>query len=494
MFFAGYLRKIRVVLSTLKALDRSQAVIEFSPDGRVLTANKNFLSAMGYTLAEIQGKPHAMFVEEAERNSAAYKAFWDALRRGEYQAAQFKRIGKGGREVWIEASYNPVLDEAGRPVKVVKYATDVTAQKLEYADLRGQMDAIRRSQAVIEFALDGTVLTANDLFLNTLGYTLDEVRGKPHAMFVEPAQRDSADYRAFWDALRRGEYRAAQFKRIGKGGRAVWIEASYNPIFDLNGRPFKVVKYATDITRQVQMLADLKQLIDKNFGEIDQAMARATGQSGEALHAAGETSGAVQMIASSAEELAASIREISQSMAQSRAAAESAAELAERADASTQRLATVARSMEGVVEAIRGIAGQINLLALNATIEAARAGEAGKGFAVVATEVKNLATQSANATQQISNEIEGMQAVSGEVVGALSTIRQSIGTVREYVTSTASAVEEQSAVTRDMSSSMQRMAVAVETVTTNLGGIAAAVGQVGTAVATTKQAAHVLAR
>ncbi|TWB34595.1 methyl-accepting chemotaxis protein [Nitrospirillum pindoramense] len=494
MFFAGYLRKIRVVLSTLKALDRSQAVIEFSPDGRVLTANKNFLSAMGYTLAEIQGKPHAMFVEEAERNSAAYKAFWDALRRGEYQAAQFKRIGKGGREVWIEASYNPVLDDAGRPVKVVKYATDVTAQKLEYADMRGQMDAIRRSQAVIEFALDGTVLTANDLFLNTLGYTLAEVKGKPHAMFVEPAQRDSAEYRAFWDALRRGEYRAEQFKRIGKGGRAVWIEASYNPIFDLNGRPFKVVKYATDITRQVQMLADLKQLIDNNFGEIDQAMARATGQSGEALHAAGETSGAVQMMASSAEELAASIREISQSMAQSRAAAESAAELAERADASTQRLATVARSMEGVVEAIRGIAGQINLLALNATIEAARAGEAGKGFAVVATEVKNLATQSANATQQISDEIEGMQAVSGEVVGALSTIRQSIGTVREYVTSTASAVEEQSAVTRDMSSNMQRTAVAVETVTTNLGGIAAAVGQVGTAVATTKQAAHVLAR
>ncbi|MEE3625780.1 PAS domain-containing methyl-accepting chemotaxis protein [Nitrospirillum sp. BR 11752] len=494
MFFAGYLRKIRVVLSTLKALDRSQAVIEFSPDGRVLTANKNFLSAMGYTLAEIQGKPHAMFVEEAERNSAAYKAFWDALRRGEYQAAQFKRIGKGGREVWIEASYNPILDDAGRPVKVVKYATDVTAQKLEYADMRGQMDAIRRSQAVIEFALDGTVLTANDLFLNALGYTLAEVKGKPHAMFLEPAERDSAEYRAFWDALRRGEYRAAQFKRIGKGGRAVWIEASYNPIFDLNGRPFKVVKYATDITRQIQMLADLKQLIDNNFGEIDQAMARATGQSGEALHAAGETSGAVQMMASSAEELAASIREISQSMAQSRAAAESAAELAERADASTQRLATVARSMEGVVEAIRGIAGQINLLALNATIEAARAGEAGKGFAVVATEVKNLATQSANATQQISDEIEGMQAVSGEVVGALSTIRQSIGTVREYVTSTASAVEEQSAVTRDMSSNMQRTAVAVETVTTNLGGIAAAVGQVGTAVATTKQAAHVLAR
>ncbi|TWB34592.1 methyl-accepting chemotaxis protein [Nitrospirillum pindoramense] len=480
--------------STLKALDRSQAVIEFSLDGRVLTANRNFLAAMGYTLAEIQGHPHSLFVDEAERNSAAYKAFWDALRRGEYQAAQVKRVGKGGRTVWFEASYNPVLDGAGRPVTVVAYATDITAQKLEYVDMRGQMAAIRKSQAVIEFALDGTVLTANDLFLNTLGYTLDEVRGQPHATFVEPAERDSAEYRTFWDTLRRGEYRAAQFKRIGKGGRVVWIEASYNPIFDLNGQPFKVVKYATDITRQIQMLADLKQLIDKNFGEVDQAMARATGQSGEALHAAEDTSGAVQMMASSVEELAASIREISQSMAQSRAAAESAAQLADMADASTQQLAGVARSMESVVEVIRGIAGQINLLALNATIEAARAGEAGKGFAVVATEVKNLAMQSANATQQISNEIEGMQAVSGEVVGALSTIRQSIGTVREYVTSTASAVEEQSAVTRDMSSNMQGTAVAVETVTANLGAIAAAIGQVGQAVATTKQAAHILAR
>ncbi|MDZ5647757.1 methyl-accepting chemotaxis protein [Nitrospirillum sp. BR 11828] len=376
----------------------------------------------------------------------------------------------------------------------MKFATDVTAQKMDYVNMRGQVEAINRSQAVIEFSMDGTILTANSNFLGAVGYTLDEIKGRHHSMFVEPAMRDSAEYQAFWRDLRRGEYRAAQFKRIGKGGKEIWIEASYNPIFDLNGTAFKVVKYATDITAQVQMMVDLKQLIDQNFGEIDQAVAQSSHQSEDAAHAAGETSGAVQMMASSAEELAASIREIAQSMAQSRSATDSTAELAQRADAATQRLAEVAKSMEGVVDVIRSIAGQINLLALNATIEAARAGDAGKGFAVVATEVKNLANQSASATQKISEEIGGMQAVSDDVVSSLEAIRQSIGAVREFVASTASAVEEQSAVTRDMSSNMQKTAGAVETVTRSLSSISAANQQVGQAVARTKEAARILAR
>ncbi|MBB6250145.1 methyl-accepting chemotaxis protein [Nitrospirillum iridis] len=488
------LKRDRESVASLAALGKAQAMIEFAMDGTILTANPNFLKAVGYRLDEVTGRHHSMFVEPGYKDSADYRKFWDDLRRGEFQAAQFKRIGKGGKEVWIEASYNPVLGADGKPFKVLKCATDVTAQKMEYADLQGQINAIRKSQAVIEFTMDGTVLDANDNFLKALGYTLAEVKGKHHSQFVEPAYRDSADYRKFWDDLRRGEFQAAQFKRIGKGGKEVWIEASYNPILDLNGKPFKVVKYATDITRQIKVLDDLKVLIDDNFGEIDKAVEQSTRQSSDAAHAAGETSGAVQMMASSAEELAASIREISQSMSQSRMAADSAAELATKADAATQRLAEVATSMEGVVDVIRAIAGQINLLALNATIEAARAGDAGKGFAVVATEVKNLANQSANATQKISNEIEGMQAVSGDVVGALNAIRQSIGTVREYVTSTASAVEEQSAVTRDMSSNMQKMANSVESVTRSLGEISAANDQVGQAVASTKEAARVLAR
>ena len=242
------------------AIRKSQAVIEFAMDGTVLDANDNFLKALGYTLGEIKGKHHSMFVEQAYKESSEYREFWAALDRGEYQAAEYKRIGKGGKEVWIQASYNPILDPDGNPFKVVKFATDMTAQKLQNADYVGQIAAIGKSQAVIEFKMDGTVLSANDNFLRTLGYTLDEINGRHHSMFVDEAYRQSYEYKEFWAALNRGEYQAAEYKRLGKGGKEVWIQASYNPIMDLNGKPFKVVKYATDITPQKQalnaMLAD----------------------------------------------------------------------------------------------------------------------------------------------------------------------------------------------------------------------------------------------
>ena len=242
------------------AIRKSQAVIEFAMDGTVLDANDNFLKALGYRLDEIQGQHHGMFVEPAYKQSSEYREFWAALNRGEYQAAEYKRIGKGDKEVWIQASYNPIMDLNGKPFKVVKYATDVTAQKLKNADYVGQIAAIGKSQAVIEFKMDGTVLNANENFLRTLGYTLDEIKGRHHSMFVEEAYRQSYEYKEFWAALNRGEYQVAEYKRIGKGGKEVWIQASYNPIMDLNSKPFKVVKYATDTTPQKQalnaMLAD----------------------------------------------------------------------------------------------------------------------------------------------------------------------------------------------------------------------------------------------
>lgn len=237
----------------MKAISKAQAVIEFDLNGTIVDANENFLNTLGYSLADIKGKHHSMFVELGFANSQEYRRFWDDLRSGHYQSGEFKRIGRAGKEVWIQASYNPIFDSNGKPFKVVKYASDVTAGKLTAADSQGQLDAINKSQAVIEFDLNGTIRFANDNFLGTLGYTLTEVQGKHHSMFVDPATSASPEYRKFWDDLKAGVYQAAQYKRIGKGGKTVWIQASYNPIFDLNGKPCKVVKYATDITATKEM-------------------------------------------------------------------------------------------------------------------------------------------------------------------------------------------------------------------------------------------------
>jgi methyl-accepting chemotaxis protein len=415
--------------SKVSAIGRAQAVIEFKLDGTIVTANQNFCQALGYSLAEIEGKHHSLFVAPAERDSAAYREFWARLNRGEYQAGEYKRIGKGGREVWILASYNPLLDENGKPFGVAKFATDVTAEKLKNADLAGQISAIDKAQAVIEFNMDGTIITANANFLGTLGYSLAEIKGKHHSMFVEPSERDGAAYREFWATLNRGQYQAAEYKRIGKGGKEVYIQASYNPILDLNGKPFKVVKYATDTTRQVLVRMGNERV-----------------------------RGMMESVAAGSEELNASVREISEAMTKSRETAMSAVEQVASADAQAQRLTEAAKAMSGIIEMINSITSQINLLALNATIESARAGEAGRGFAVVASEVKSLANQARQATDKIGQEIGSLNGISGDVVSALGSIKQAINNVSEYVTSTAAAVEEQSTVTNEMSTSMQRAA------------------------------------
>jgi methyl-accepting chemotaxis protein len=412
-----------------EAISRAQAVIEFKMDGTIITANENFLRAMGYSLSEIVGKHHSIFIEPSERDSAAYREFWAKLNRGEYDSAEYRRIGKGGKEVWILASYNPVIDQNGKPLKVVKFAADVTAQKLRNADLAGQIAAIGKSQAVIEFNMDGSIITANDNFLKALGYSLSEIAGKHHSMFVDPAARDGADYRAFWAALNRGEFQSGEFKRVGKGGREVWIQATYNPILDMNGRPFKVVKYASDTTAQV--------------------IARLQGE---------KVRGMMEQVAAGAEELNASVREISEAMTKSKETASTAVNRVESADQQAKRLSDAAESMSSIVQLIGDITGQINLLALNATIESARAGEAGRGFAVVASEVKNLANQAKQATDKIDQEIGNLNGISGDVVTALDSIKKAIQDVSEYVNSTAAAVEEQSAVTSEMTTSMQRAA------------------------------------
>jgi methyl-accepting chemotaxis protein len=411
------------------AIERVQAVIEFNLDGTIVTANDHFLEAIGYSLAEIQGKHHSMFVAPSDRDSAVYRDFWTGLNRGEFCSGEFKRLAKGGREVWILASYNPILDETGKPFKVVKFASDITARKLRGADFAGQIDAIGKSQAVIEFDLDGKILFANDNFLTTLGYSLSEIKGRHHGMFVPAELREGADYRAFWAALRRGEFQSGEYERVGKGGRQIWIQASYNPIRDLNGKPYKVVKFAADTT--IQVIARMKS--EKVRGMMEQ-------------------------VAAGAEQLNASVQQIADAMAKSKDTASTAVERVEVADQQAQRLSAAAGAMSSIVELIGDITGQINLLALNATIESARAGEAGRGFAVVAAEVKNLANQAKQATDRIGSEIGNLNGISSDVVSALNAIKNSIQSVSDYVSSTATAVGEQSKVTNEMSSSMRQAA------------------------------------
>ena len=231
------------------AIARAQAVIEFDLEGTILAANKNFLDAMGYTLDEVKGQHHRIFCDPEYARSPAYKQLWQKLGRGEYEGGEYKRLAKGGREVWIQATYNPIFDLSGHPVKVVKFATDVTAAKMKAVDWEGKVTAIGRAQAVIEFDLQGHILWANDNFLKTVDYTLDEIRGKHHRMFCAPGQAQTEAYAEFWHKLGRGEFDAGEYKRVGKGGREIWLQATYNPIFDMEGRPIKVVKFASEITQ-----------------------------------------------------------------------------------------------------------------------------------------------------------------------------------------------------------------------------------------------------
>ncbi|MGH6752447.1 MAG: methyl-accepting chemotaxis protein, partial [Bradyrhizobium sp.] len=439
---------------------------EFNLDGTIITANANFLKAMGYSLDEIKGKHHSLFVEPAEKASTAYREFWERLNRGEFQAAQYKRIAKGGREVWIEASYNPLLDGRGKPFKVVKYATDISRQKTEYADLTGKVEAIGRSQAVIEFNLDGTIITANENFLKTLGYRLEEIKGKHHSLFVEAGYKDSAEYRKFWEALGRGEYQAAQYMRIAKGGRKVWIEASYNPVMDLNGRPWKVVKFATDISGRKEQNAALatefengvKSLVEKVSASATEMQATA-----QTLAAAAEqTNQQSSTVAAASEELASSVTEISRQITESTRVIGTAVSEAKRSEQMVATLVAAAQKIGDVTQIIAAIASQTNLLALNATIEAARAGEAGKGFAVVASEVKSLANQTAKATEEIEQQIRSIQESSHNTATVIGEIGNIIGQVSEFSTSISGAVEEQSAATREVSLNISGVTQAAE--------------------------------
>lgn len=445
----------------VEAISRSQAVIEFNMDGTIIKANDNFLNTVGYQLDEIQGKHHSMFVDSETANSSEYKNFWKTLNRGEYQAKQFKRIGKGGREVWIQATYNPIMDVAGKPFKVVKYATDITQRSIESANEKGQINAIHKSTAVIEFNLDGSIITANDNFLSALGYELQEIQGKHHSMFVEPKYAANNEYKQFWSDLSAGKFQSGEYMRISKSGKEVWIQASYNPIMGLDGRPLKVVKFASDVTEQKNM----QQNVEKLLGEVSHVVTGlGAGNLTERVHGdytgqfkllkdavndychkmsdivvnIGESSGLVstgadeisrgnldlsrrtESQAASLEETSASMEEMTSTVKQNADNAKEANELAigardqaatggevvNKAITAMHDINQASNKISDIIGVIDEIAFQTNLLALNAAVEAARAGEQGRGFAVVATEVRNLAGRSATAAKEIKELIE----------------------------------------------------------------------------------------
>ncbi len=480
--------KLSTVSALWKAVDRVQALIEFDLDGTILTANENFLQAVGYTLDEIRGKHHRMFCDATVAASAEYREFWVRLGRGEYDAGEYRRLGKGGREIWLQASYNPVLDARGKPLKIVKFATDVTALKARTAEFEGKVRAIDRAQAVIEFELDGTIITANENFLATTGYTLDEIRGRHHRMFCDAIIVTSAEYREFWARLGRGQFEGGEYRRVGKTGQEIWLQATYNPIFDASGKPVKIVKFATDITAQkrrdaqvekdrrdaliklaeefegaiggvVSAVADASTRVHATAGSVNAIAESTTEQSLTAAAATEQAATNVQGVATASEQLASSIREISSQVVVAGDIAHKAVDQAQVTDQIVQGLASAADKIGVVVKLITTIAGQTNLLALNATIEAARAGAAGKGFAVVAGEVKNLATQTAKATEEITGQIADVQTATQQAVNALRDIGQTIGHIDVIAGSIASAVEQQGAATREIVHNVEQAAI-----------------------------------
>lgn len=539
----------------LDAVSKSLAMIQFTPEGVILDANENFLSAVGYRLDEVVGKHHRMFCDRQYAESPAYRQFWADLANGNSIVSEFRRITKSGKDLWISGSYNSVTDKHGKVIRVVKIANDITAEVARRAEIEiismvanetdnsviitdaaqniiyvnpgftkmtgytmdevlgrnpgavlqgplttpktkeeiraalrdkkpiyteilnyhkngdtywvslainpifnkqgqiekfisiqsnvsaikeraiidaSQIEAVGRSQAIIEFTMDGHVVTANKNFCDCLGYSLDEIVGRHHRLFVDPAEVNSPAYTAFWEKLRRGEYDSRVYKRIAKSGRVVWIQATYNAILDTVGRPCKVIKFATEVTNIIE-----------TGGMAEQGVANA------------------QSVAAAVEEMTASISEISKNMQLSKEAAMGILNDSTQSSTAAAQLGTSMKVMENVVQLINNIAGQVNLLALNATIEAARAGDAGKGFAVVAAEVKNLATQTTKATEDIARQIQEVQSVSEKVAESIQTIVTSANNVTQYIVGVASAIEEQSAVTQEISANTQRMSSSV---------------------------------
>lgn len=510
--------------SIINAMDRSQAVIEFTPDGIILNANNNFLGAVGYTIEEIIGKHHRIFAPNELRDSDEYKQFWQKLKSGEFFSSEIKRIKKGGEVIWLTASYNPVFNQNGEVYKVIKFASDITKETELRNDHAGQIDAIRKSQAVIEFNLDGTIITANDAFLATTGYKMEEIKGRHHKIFVKPDYANSEDYKKLWRDLNQGVFMADEIERVAKDGSILWLQASYNPIFDNEGNPYKVVKYATNITERKNVINDLKCMLeqltkydltatlnvssDSEFFELADSMNSFVAQLSDVMarinDAALSTKNAATEIAKGntdlstrTEQQAANLQETASTMEQlsntisknsenaklannlatdsSQIAASGGALIREVVE-TMQSITKSSSKISEIISVIDGIAFQTNILALNAAVEAARAGEQGRGFAVVASEVRNLAQRSATAAKDINSLISdsvskinnGNELVneSGDtmdkIVNSINKVNEIMSEIDTASAEQASGVAEASLAIRNMDGITQQNAALVE--------------------------------
>ena len=408
------LRRWRSAVWVLGALDRSTAIVHLGLDGKVIKANPLFGDIFGLRPQELEGQPHAMLCVPDYAASAQYQDFWRRLRAGETFGGLFQRRHKDGHLVWLRATYNPVFNAAGKVTRIVKLASDVTAQVEDRLRSAGVLEAIDRSMAVIAFSPDGHVQHANGNFLQCMGYQLDDVLGQHHRMFCTRDYAASPAYASFWDGLRQGRYHQGQVQRVSRQGRTVWLEASYNPVFTQEGTVSGVVKVATDITDKVLQGQARQQGVDTAYQIAHETQGLST-QSGHTVQQA------VQRI----EAMAAAFED------------------------AVQRVTALGRQTQGIgatVGAIRRVADQTNLLALNAAVEAARAGESGRGFAVVAGEVRQLAANSKAATDDISQTIAAIQT---EVAALTATMQAGLATVQEGVVLANQAVQSMDLIQQD---------------------------------------------